>query len=73
MVKVSNIVTLEKTEDGDSGDRGYSFEITSMDTDGDGLEDGYEIWDFKTMWNTETAYSTEDNPKYEQLNIIPLL
>lgn len=65
-VKVSNIVTLEKTEDGDSDDGGNSFEITSKDTDGDGLEDGYEIWDFKTMWNTETADSTEDNPKYEQ-------
>ena len=65
-VKVSNIVTLEKTENGDSDDGGNSFEITSKDTDGDGLEDGYEIWDFKTMWNTETVDSTEDNPKYEQ-------
>ena len=67
---LSNIITFKKnetTKDQDEGDtETVSYEQTTMDTDGDGLEDGYEIWDFKTMWNTETADSTEKNPKYEQ-------
>lgn len=29
------------------------FEQTTSDTDGDGLDDGYEIWDFKSKWNEE--------------------
>ena len=36
-----------------------------MDTDGDGLEDGYEIWDFKTLWNTETGEDEEGNKTYD--------
>lgn len=67
---LSNIITFKKneiTKDQDEGDtEAVSYEQTTVDTDGDGLEDGYEIWDFKTMWNTETADSTEENPKYEQ-------
>ncbi|MCR5736688.1 MAG: DNRLRE domain-containing protein [Eubacterium sp.] len=46
-------------------DRGYSFIPTTKDTDEDGLEDGYEIWDFKTLWNTETSNSTQENPEYD--------
>ena len=46
--------------------RGFTFDIITKDTDGDGLEDGYEIWDFKTLWNTETSNSTSENPEYVQ-------
>ncbi|MFR2367717.1 MAG: hypothetical protein ACLS8T_08495 [Anaerobutyricum sp.] len=68
---LSNIVTFTKTEDTDTDGDGnetttVTYEQTTVDTDGDGLEDGYEIWDFKTLWNTETADSTEENPVYEQ-------
>ena len=30
------------------------------------MEDGYEIWDFKTLWNTESSNSTSENPEYIQ-------
>ena len=68
---LSNIVTFTKTENTDTDEDGnetttVTYEQTTVDTDGDGLEDGYEIWDFKTLWNTETADSTEENPVYEQ-------
>lgn len=46
MVVPSNIVTLEKSVNNTTN---YSY--TTVDTDGDGLEDGYEIWDFNTKWN----------------------
>lgn len=70
-VKPSNVVSFEKntetSEDEDGNEVAtVSYEQTVFDTDGDGLEDGYEIWDFKTLWNTETEDSTEDNPVYEQ-------
>ena len=67
-VMPSNIISFEKKkqENNDESATSEQYEQTTMDTDGDGLEDGYEIWDFKTMWNTETADSTEENPKYEQ-------
>lgn len=42
-----------------------TYEQMIIDTDGDELEDGYEIWDFKTLWNTETADSTEENKVYD--------
>lgn len=42
-----------------------TFEPTIKDTDGDSLEDGYEIWDLNTFWNTETNNSTPDNPEYD--------
>lgn len=35
----------------------YTYEQTTYDTDEDGLEDVYEIWDFKTYWNTKEANS----------------
>ena len=67
---LSNIVSIVKyteTVTDDEGNETYEtyFEQTIMDTDGDELEDGYEIWDFKTLWNTETADSTEDNKTYD--------
>lgn len=37
----------------------YTFVPTIKDTDGDGLEDGYEIWDFKTYWNTKEQNSND--------------
>lgn len=68
---LSNIVTFEKKSETQKNDTGEevtttTYEQTTVDTDGDGLEDGYEIWDFKTFWNTETKDSTKENPKYEQ-------
>ncbi len=71
----SNIVTLEKIVDG--GEKNSSeeqeeensfvtYEQITIDTDGDGLEDGYEIWDFKTLWNTKTGVDEEGNLIYEQ-------
>lgn len=47
-------------------DEAGTYSAVTRDTDGDGLEDGYEIWDFKTKWNTETEDSTETEPKYVQ-------
>lgn len=68
---LSKIVTLERKSEESIGDNGnevtsVSYEQTSIDTDGDGLEDGYEIWDFKTLWNTKSEDSTEENVKYQQ-------
>ena len=40
------------------------YNLNVKDTDGDGLEDGYEIWDFKTLWNTETGTDEEGNKIY---------
>ncbi len=37
----------------------YTYELTTYDTDDDGLEDGYEIWDFKTYWNTKKPNSND--------------
>lgn len=50
-IRVSNIETLKKT----INDEIVTYETTNVDTDGDGLEDGYEIWDFKTKWNEKDA------------------
>ncbi len=47
----SNIVTLKRVDNISK----VVFEQISMDTDGDGIEDGYEIWDFKTKWNEKDA------------------
>lgn len=65
-VKASNIITLEKREEEVEDDNGNmsmekTFTRNSIDTDGDGLEDGYEIWDFKTKWN-----ETDGNGVYVQ-------
>lgn len=46
-VTPSNIISFRKNDK--TSNEGYT-QIT-VDTDGDGLEDGYEIWDFKTKWN----------------------
>lgn len=69
-VKPSNIVSFEKQTktlegNGINENTAVSYKQTIFDTDGDGLEDGYEIWDFKTYWNTETQDSTAENPSYE--------
>ncbi|MCI9616840.1 MAG: RHS repeat protein [Eubacterium sp.] len=52
-VMPSNIVSFQK----EKNDKNTSvfYEQISMDTDGDGIEDGYEIWDFKTKWNEKDA------------------
>ena len=68
---LSNILTFKKIENKSEDDNNdenvaVSYEQTTLDTDGDGLEDGYEIWDFKTLWNTETKDSTKDTPRYIQ-------
>lgn len=68
-VKPSNIVSFKQNTDITQDEVGNDittvlYEQTTFDTDGDGLEDGYEIWDFKTLWNTETSESTEENPVY---------
>ena len=41
------------------------YNLNVKDTDDDGLEDGYEIWDFKTLWNTETGIDEEGNKIYD--------
>ena len=61
-VRPSNIVSFKKTEEADESGQDdtlvVTYEQTSFDTDGDGLEDGYEIWDFKTKWNEKKADGT---------------
>lgn len=61
-VRPSNIVSFKKTEETDESGQDettvVTYEQTSFDTDGDGLEDGYEIWDFKTKWNEKKADGT---------------
>lgn len=69
--KVTNIVSLEKETETSTDENGndvteVSYEQAVRDTDGDGLEDGYEIWDFKTKWNTQTGVDKEGNYIYEQ-------
>ena len=67
-VKLSNIISFEKEnyEATDNNSNKNNYVATKFDTDGDGLEDGYEIWDFKTLWNTKSEDSTEANVKYQQ-------
>ncbi len=64
---LSNIVSIAKTESSneDTNEQTTQYEQTTFDTDGDGLEDGYEIWDFKTLWNTETGIDKEGNKTYD--------
>lgn len=55
---LSNIITFEKKTDtsasvGAEEVTKVTYEQVVADTDGDGLEDGYEIWDFKTKWNVQ--------------------
>ena len=61
-VRPSNIVSFKKTEETDESGQDettvVTYEQTSFDTDGDWLEDGYEIWDFKTKWNEKKADGT---------------
>ncbi|MCR5835467.1 MAG: hypothetical protein K6G88_03045 [Lachnospiraceae bacterium] len=66
---LSNILTFEKDEfiyhdQNENEQTDISYESVVMDTDGDELEDGYEIWDFKTYWNEETVGSTPEEPVY---------
>lgn len=65
---LSNILSYSiNSETGEENqDEAGTHSAVTRDTDGDGLEDGYEIWDFKTKWNTETEDSTETEPKYVQ-------
>ncbi len=62
-VKLTNIISFEKTTSSTSTK--VKYVETIFDTDGDGLEDGYEIWDLNTLWNTETSNSTIENPEYD--------
>ena len=60
---LSNILSYSiNSETGEENqDEAGTYSAVTRDTDGDGLEDGYEIWDFKTLWNTETAGIDSDN------------
>lgn len=49
----------------DSPEVNLYFEQAIIDTDGDGLEDGYEIWDFKTKWNEIAEKVTEEESAEE--------
>ena len=64
---LSNIVSIVKTGGADEGtnETAIQYEQTTFDTDGDGLKDGYEIWDFKTLWNMETGVDEEGNKTYD--------
>lgn len=55
-VRPSNIVSLKKNDEDDDSE--ITYENVKIDTDGDGLEDGYEIWDFKTKWNEKKSDGT---------------
>lgn len=51
---LSNIISFDmdvEKEKNEDGGNDQTYEQVTRDTDGDGLEDGYEIWDFKTYWN----------------------
>lgn len=61
---LSNICSFEKEVD-ESDNTVKVYNLNVKDTDGDGLEDGYEIWDFKTLWNTETGIDEEGNKIYD--------
>ena len=65
---LSNIVSISRTESSneDTNEQTIQYEQATFDTDGDGLEDGYEIWDFKTSWNTVMGQDDDGNPVYEQ-------
>ena len=65
---LSNILSYSiNSETGEENqEEAGTYSAVTRDTDGDGLEDRYEIWDFKTKWNTETEDSTETEPKYVQ-------
>lgn len=67
---LSDIISFEKLSETSTDDEGnettsITYGVTTFDTDGDELEDGYEIWDFKTLWNTETSESTTYNKVYD--------
>lgn len=67
---LSNIVSFDKATDTSEDENGndvttVSYEQITWDTDGDGLEDGYEIWDFKTFWNKVTGVDAEGNNIYD--------
>lgn len=55
-VRPSNIVSLKKSNEDDDSE--ITYENVKIDTDGDGLENGYEIWDFKTKWNEKKSDGT---------------
>jgi len=70
---LSNIVTIEKYTENVTDEEGNEtietyYEQTIMDTDGDELEDGYEIWDFKTLWNTVVQSESEEGEVSEGEN-----
>ena len=64
---LSNILSYSiNSETGEENqDEAGTYSAVTRDTDGDGLEDGYEIWDFKTLWNTVTGQDEDGNPIYE--------
>ena len=66
--RLSNIVSFDRAND-ETENGGGAYEQVTRDTDGDSLEDGYEIWDFKTYWNKvegtdsngENIYNTDSD------------
>lgn len=68
--KVTNIVSFGRMAETSKDENGndvttVTYEQTTIDTDGDGLEDGYEIWDLKTLWNKVTGVDEEGNKIYD--------
>ncbi|MFR7761913.1 MAG: RHS repeat-associated core domain-containing protein [Eubacterium sp.] len=64
---LSNICSFKKEVDqsDESSNKAEVYNLNVKDIDGDGLEDGYEIWDFKTLWNAETDIDEEGNKTYD--------
>lgn len=67
---LSNIVSFDRVTETKQDENGndvidVSYGPVIRDTDGDGLEDGYEIWDFKTLWNETTGTDSQGNKIYD--------
>lgn len=57
---LSNIISFDSVSENKKDENGndlmlQTYQQIKRDADGDGLEDGYEIWDFKTKWNAQDA------------------
>lgn len=70
MIYLSNIVSFDRVTETKQDENGndvidVSYGPVIRDTDGDGLEDGYEIWDFKTLWNETTGTDSQGNKIYD--------
>lgn len=67
---LSNIISIEKFESVETDDEENEvvktvYEESRFDTDGDGLEDGYEIWDLGTKWNEEAVNESSESTEGE--------